>query len=457
MDDVMAASLEHPRAGRVVAPSDPDYDELRRVWNGSIDRHPARIVQCATASDVASALQSGRDAGWPIAVRSGGHSFPGHSVCDHGIVIDLRPMKSIEVDPVARIARVGGGVLLGELDAATQRHGLAVPLGSVSHTGVAGLTLGGGFGWLMRRLGLAIDQLVAVELVTAGGAVLRASAEENADLFWAVRGGGGNFGVVTRFEFRLHEVGPYVLSGMLLWPIETAEDVAAFYREWSATAPDELTTALLFRRAPALDIVPRELHGRHVVGVLFCWSGELGEGERVADPIRRFGGAVDLTARRRYVDHQSILDPSFPKGIWIHSKAANVQSLDGSVGDALIASAHDITSPRTCIVAWQLGGAVARVGRSETPFAGRAAGHLVDLLGATDGPDGFERERDWARRAWEMLQPHRSGAYVNWLMDDGRDQVEQAYGREHYERLRQVKRRYDPDNVLRLNQNIPPA
>lgn len=456
MNDTAVLGLERSLAGGVVRPGDADYDERRRVWNGSIDRYPACIVRCAAASDVAAAIRFGRDAELPVAVRSGGHSFPGHSVCDDGIVIDLGPMRTIAVDPVSRVVRVDAGVLLGELDAATQRFGLAVPLGSVSHTGVAGLTLGGGFGWLMRRLGLAVDQLLAVELVTADGVELRASAEEEPDLFWAVRGGGGNFGVVTRFEYRLHEVGPGVLSGLMLWPIESAGDVVRFYREWSAGAPDELTTALVFRRAPALEVVPRELHGRHVVGVLFCWSGDHAEGERLAAPMRRFGDVVDLTAVRPYVEHQSMLDPSYPHGLWIHSKAANVASLDGSVGDALIALANDIVSPRTGIVAWQLGGAVARVGPMETPFAGRCAGHLVDLLGATDGPGGFEHERDWARRGSELLLPHRSGVYVNWLMDDDDDRVMQAYGRRRYERLRAVKRRYDPDNVFRLNQNILP-
>ncbi|WP_448002617.1 FAD-binding oxidoreductase [Agromyces bauzanensis] len=456
MNGAAALTFERSLAGRVIGRDDADYDESRRVWNGSIDRRPAFIARCATPADVATALRYGRAAGLPIAVRAGGHSFPGHSVCDDGIVVDLGPMKSVEVDPVARTARVGAGVLLGELDSATQRFGLAVPLGSVSHTGVAGLTLGGGFGWLMRRLGLAVDQLTAVDLVTAEGEVLRASSEADPDLFWGVRGGGGNFGVVTSFEFRLHEVGPEVLSGLMFWPLDAASEVTAFYRDWSAAAPDELTTALVFRRAPALDVVPRELHGRPVVGVVFCWSGEVSEGERFAEPMRWFGDAVDLTARRSYVEHQAMLDPSFPHGLWIHSKAANVQSLDGSVGEALISLAHEIVSPRSGIVAWQLGGAVARVGPMETPFAGRSAGHLVDLLGATDGPDGFEREREWARHGWEALLPHRSGVYVNWMMDDGDEPVEAAYGRQRYERLRRVKRRYDPGNVFRLNQNIPP-
>jgi FAD/FMN-containing dehydrogenase len=444
--------------GELIGPDDPTYDLQRRVWNGSIDRRPALIARCSDVADVRAALAHGRASGLPIAVRGGGHSFPGLSVCDDGIVIDLGPMKRIDVDAGARTARVQPGVLLGELDRATQAFGLAVPLGSVTHTGVAGLTLGGGFGWLMRKHGLAIDQLKSVELVTADGDVVRADGDEHADLFWAVRGGGGNFGIVTEFEFCLNSVGPLVLSGLLLWPMEQAASVSRSYRDWARTAPDELATALVMRRAPALETIPEALHGQPVVAVGVCWIGDPEDGEHVLDPIRTGAPAlVDLVEARLYVDHQAMFDASFPHGIWIHSKAADVAALTDDVIDVLLEHAARTASPRSGIIAWQLGGAVGRVDELATPFGSRGCGYLVDILGATDGADGFTEQRDWARACWADLAPHQTGAYVNWMMDEGPDKVREAYGAERYARLRSIKRRYDPDNVFRLNQNIAPA
>ena len=455
---VAVAGLERAFDGQLVRPGAAAYDVLRRVWNGSIDRHPAVIARCASVADVIAAVRVGRETDVPIAVRGGGHSFPGLSVCDDGVVIDLGVMKDIRVDASAGRVHAQAGVLLGELDRATQACGQAVPLGSVSHTGIAGLTLGGGFGWLMRRLGLTIDQVVAMNVVTADGEVLRASETDDPDLFWGLRGGGGNFGIVTDFEYRLQPVGPTVLSGLLLWPQEDGVEVVRFYRDWAREAPDELTTALVLRRAPALDIIPSDLHGRPVVGVASCWSGELDRGEAVLEPMRRFGShGVDLVSRRPYLEHQAFLDPSFPPGIWIHSKAADVNALTDAVVDVLLTHAARIGSDRSGIIAWQLGGAVARVGELETPFGSRQSGYLVDIVGATDGPSGFERERTWARDTWASLGPHRAGVYMNWLMDEGQERVREAYGAERYARLQVVKRRYDPENVFRLNQNVLPA
>ena len=444
--------------GELIRPEDPTYDRQRRVWNGSIDRRPALIARCHDVGDIRAALAFARASGLRIAVRGGGHSFPGLSVCDDGMVIDLAPMKRVDVDSQARTARVQPGVLLGELDRATQSVGLAVPLGSVTHTGVAGLTLGGGFGWLMRKYGLAIDQLISVELVTAEGDVLRADRDEHPDLFWAVRGGGGNFGIVTEFEFRLNPVGPMVLSGLLLWPMEHGATIGRRYRDWAHAVPDEMTSALIMRRAPALDTIPRALHGTPVIGVGACWIGDPEEGERVLEPMRMAGaGAVDLVGVRPYVDHQAMFDAGFPHGIWIHSKAVDVAALTDDVIDLLLDHAARTASPRSGIIAWQMGGAVGRVGALDTPFGSRGSGFLVDVLGATDGADGFTDERDWARACWADLAPYQTGAYVNWIMDEGPDRVREVYGAERYARLRSIKRRYDPENVFRLNQNITPA
>ena len=281
--------------GEIFRPGDPYYEEHRKVWNGSIDRHPALIARCAGAADVMAAVKLARQAGLLVAVRSGGHSFPGLSVCDGGLVIDLSLTKGIRVDPYTRTARAQAGVLLGELDRETQAFGLAVPAGIVTHTGLAGLTLGGGIGWLMRKFGLTIDQLLSVDIVTADGEFLKASEKENADLFWGVRGAGGNFGIVTEFEFRLNPLGPIVLAGPIFWPMEDSPKVLRFYRDWIADVPDDLTTIVVHRRAPPLPVIPQELHGKPVVTVICCYAGPVEEAEKVVRPMKRFGSpALDL-------------------------------------------------------------------------------------------------------------------------------------------------------------------
>ena len=444
--------------GRLVRPADPAYDRLRRVWNGSIDRRPAAIARCADVADVVAAVRCARDGGLPIAVRGGGHSFPGLSVADGALVVDLAPSRRIRVDPRHRTTRVGAGTLIGELDRATQAYGLAAPMGAVTHTGVSGLTLGGGIGWLMRKHGLSVDRLHSVDLVTADGDVVRASGEENPDLFWGVRGGGGNFGVVTHLEFDLRPVGPTVYAGPLLWPLESGHRVADVYRDWIADAPDELTTAVVARRAPALPFVPAHLHGRHVVGVVCCYVGSPEEGERVLRPLRlSCPPAVDLCEPKRYVDHQAMFDPSFPHGLWVYMRAHDVRTLGNGVLEVVLDHAGRIVSDSSTVTVWQLGGAVARVPVEDTAFPGRRSAHVVNITGATDSADGFEAERDWVNAFSEALAPHRSGVYVNFLMDEGSDRVRQSYGPVTFERLRALKRRYDPDNVLRFNQNISPS
>jgi FAD/FMN-containing dehydrogenase len=444
--------------GELVQPADPGYDEQRRVWNGSIDRRPALIARCTGVADIAAALRFARNTGLPLAVRSGGHSFPGSSVCDAGIVVDLGHLKEIEVDLEARTATVGAGVLLGELDRETQAHGLAVPAGIVTHTGLAGLTLGGGIGWIMRKHGLTIDQLLSVELVTAGGEVVRASESENADLFWGVRGGGGNFGIVTRFEFRLNPLGPTVLAGPIFWPMTESAKVLRFYRDWIAEAPDELMTIIIHRKAPSLSFVPTELQGEPVVAVVACYAGPVEEGERVLRPLRTHGRPVlDLCEPKPYLEHQAMFDPSFPHGRWYYMRTCDVAELSDEVIDITAEHSMRIASPLTAFPIWQMGGAVARVGEHETAFNGRGAGHTFNITAITDSAAGFEEEREWARGLWSALEPHHtSSAYVNFLMEEGEERVRDAYGSDKYERLRSLKREYDPENLFRLNQNIPP-
>jgi hypothetical protein len=443
--------------GELIRPGDPSYDEHRKVWNGSIERSPAVIARCAGTQEVVDAVELARESGLPTAVRGGGHSFPGHSTCNDGIVIDLGKMKRITVDPDGRTARVEAGVLLGELDAATQAHGLAVPAGIVTHTGVAGLTLGGGIGWLHRKYGLTVDQLVSATMVTAGGEVVRASDTENAELFWGLRGGGGNFGVVTEFEFRLNELGPTVLAGPIFWLIEDSPDVLRFYRDWIAAAPNELMTIVMHRKAPPLDFVPAELHGRLIVGVVCCWSGDLEEGEKAIRPLREFASPVlDLCEPKPFVEHQAMFDPSFPHGRWYYMRSCDVAELTDEVIDITVEHSMRIRSPLTSFPIWQLGGAIRDVGDEETAFSGRGVGHTFNITAVTEGEEGFEQEREWVRGFWSALEPFHESVYVNFLMDEGQDRVRQAYGPAKYERLVALKRQYDPDNLFRLNQNISP-
>jgi hypothetical protein len=458
LDPHALAELEASFAGDLVGPGNGAYDRYRSVWNGSIDRRPALIARCASVADATAALRLARRTGIPLAVRGGGHSFPGHSVCDAGIVVDLGPMTGIDVDPEARTVRAQAGVLLGDLDRATQPLGLAVPAGIVTHTGLSGLTLGGGIGWLQRKHGLTIDQLLSAKVLTAEGELVAASEDENPDLFWGIRGGGGNFGIVTEFELRLNPVGPEVLAGPVFWPIEEAPEVLRFYREWIAAAPDDLMTIVIHRKAPPLPFVPPELHGQLVVAVVCCYAGSVEAGEETVAPLKAFGSPVlDLCERKPFIEHQAMFDPSFPHGRWYYMRACDVAELSDEVIDVTVEHAMRIRSPLTAFPIWQMGGAVSRVGESETAFNGRAAGHTFNLTASTAGRDGFDEERQWVRDFWSALEPHRTGSvYVNFLMNEGEERVREAYGAKKYDRLKQLKRRYDPDNVFRLNQNIAP-
>jgi FAD/FMN-containing dehydrogenase len=444
--------------GELVRRGDGTYDEHRRVWNGSIDRYPALIARCAGVADVIEAVRFARSHGLLVAVRSGGHSYPGLSVCDGGMVIDLSLMKAVRVDPDAATVRAQAGLLLGELDREAQAFGLAVPAGFISHTGMAGLTLGGGIGFFMRKFGLTIDSLLSVDMITADGDFVKASEDENADVFWGVRGGGGNFGIVTEFEFRLNPIGPHVVSGAVFWPAEEAPKVLRFYRDWIADSPDDLTTNVLQRKAPALPAVPPDLVGKPVIAVVSCYSGPVEEGEKVVRPIKEFGSPVlDLCGPKPYLTHQSMFDASFPRGWWYYFRACDVADLNDDIVDIMAEYGNRIASPITSVGIWQAGGAVARVGEDETAFNGRAAGHTFNIGGNAESADGFEEERAWARSYWSALSPYHTSVYVNFLMDEGEERIRQAYGAKKYDRLKTLKRKYDPDNFFRLNQNIPPA
>lgn len=452
--DELAATFRGP----IITPVDASYEEQRKVWNGAIDRRPGVIARCTGVADVIAAVKFGRAHGITVAVRSGGHSFPGISVCDGGIVIDLSLMKGVRVDPEARTARAQAGVLLGELDRETQEFGHAVPAGIVTHTGVAGLTLGGGIGWLTRKYGLTIDQLLSVDLVTADGEFVKASDAENADLFWGVRGGGGNFGIVTDFEFRLNPVGPMVLAGPIFWPMTDSPKVMRFYRDWIAETPDEVTTIVVHRKAPPLPVVPAEFHGKPVVVVAFCYAGDIEDGEKAVAPLRRFGSPMlDACVPKQFVAHQAMFDPAFTRGWSYYFRSCDIDTVTDDVADIFLEHGRAIESPITSFGMFQLGGAMARVADNDCAFNGRAAGHTININGNAMTPDAFDAEREWVRRMWSDLEPHNVGAYVNFLMEEGEERVRRAYGPAKYARLQALKTKYDPTNFFRLNQNIVPG
>lgn len=444
--------------GPIVGRTDPSYDKTRAVWNGAIDRRPAAIAQCAGTADVVAAVRYAREQALPVSVRGGGHNVAGLALVDDGLVIDLSLMRGVHTDEASRTVRVQGGALLGDVDTATQLHGLAVPSGIVTHTGVAGLTLGGGIGWIMRKHGLSIDNMLSADVVTADGTLLHAAEDEHADLFWAIRGGGGNFGIVTSFGFRAVPVGPTVLGGPIYWPLEDGTEVLRFYRDWIEHSPLEYGSIVNLRRAPAVAFLPEEVHGRPVIGITNCWIGDLDEGQRFLKPLRTFGSPViDLVARKQWLTHQSMFDPTVPHGWHYYWKSSELPRLDDAVIEVIVSNSLKITSPLSYTVIFQLGGAVASVPEDATAYSHRSAAHNVNINGVwKPGDPAAEEHTAWARRFFDELEPFRSGVYVNFLMEEGNDRVREAYGNEKFERLVDVKTRYDPENFFRINQNIKP-
>jgi FAD/FMN-containing dehydrogenase len=442
-------SLQDLLRGRVIDQDASDYDDARRVWNGAIDRHPALIAQCADVNDVGSAIRYAREHDLELAVRAGGHSVAGHSVCDGGIVIDLGALKSVVVG--GDIARAGAGLLNGEFDSATQAAGLATTAGIVSHTGLAGLTLGGGIGWLMRAHAATCDNLVGAQVVTAAGEILEVT--EDHELMWALRGAGANFGVVTRLDLRVFPIGPEVLAGVLVFPAERAQAVLAAYRDFADHAPRELTSVLNLRHAPPASWLPGELHGRPVVLVAICWSGALARGERVLAPLRSLGPIFDTVAPCSYLSHQSLFDAAVPHGLQYYWRSDYVEALSDEVIEALLQHAWQMSSPRSYTIVFQLGGAMSDVDPASAVFSGRT-GFAVNVSGAWTDPDGRDDDTGWVRNSWEAVHPYSSGVYLNFLDDEEPSRVSAAYGG-RYDALRALKRTYDPENVFRHNQNIP--
>ena len=461
-EEVIAMQIDGFR-GQLITADHADYDTARAVWNGAIDRRPRVIARCGGTADVVAAVRFARDHDLDIAVRGGGHNVAGTAVCDDGIVIDLSAMRAVWVDPAGRTARVQGGALWGDVDHETQAHGLATTGGIVGHTGVAGLTLGGGIGHLMRRYGLTVDNLLAAEVVTAEGGVIRASADDHPDLFWALRGGGGNFGVVTSFRFALHSLGPTVLAGSVFWAADDTVDVLRFYRDFAAEAPDELGTVVRLGTVPPLPTIPDELHWRPALAVSCCYAGAVDDGERAVRALRRLGTPlVDLLEPKPYVDHQSGLDDTVPHGWHYYWKTANLAGLSDDTIAVIADHAYAAGSPLTYAAMFHLGGAVARVPADATAYAGRGVAHsiIIDAVWLpADAGEQAAAETAWAQRFLRALQPHSAtGVYVNFLdADDDTSRVREAYGDHTYRRLAEVKAKYDPDNAFHHNKNIRPG
>jgi hypothetical protein len=458
-----ATTMEIPGFRGSVIGSDHDvYDDARAVWNATVDRRPRLIARCSGTADVAAAVRFARDHDLEIAVRGGGHNVAGTAVCDDGIVIDLSGMRAVSVDPAERAALVQGGALWGDVDHETQAHGLATTGGIVSHTGVGGLSLGGGIGWLMRKQGLTVDNLVEAEVVTAEGDIIRASANDHPDLFWALRGGGGNFGVVSSFRLALHPVGPMVLAGPVFWATEHTTDVLRFYREFVTEAPDELGNVVRLGTIPPWQGVSEVLHFRPAIAVASCYAGPVADGDRAVRPLRRFGTPlVDLVGPTRYVDHQRSIDDTVPHGWHYYWKATNLTGMTDEVIDIVADHAYRAASPRSYAAMFHLGGAVARVPQDATAYAGRDVEHniIVDAAWLPERNDTIgAQEAAWARRFLADLEPHRAGVYVNFLdSDDDPSRVREAYGDVSHQRLAEVKAKYDPENVFHHNKNIEPS
>jgi FAD/FMN-containing dehydrogenase len=457
----LAARIEEVKRdfkGQVILPGDADYETARRIWNAMVDKRPAVIARCLHASDVVLAVNLAMDTGTPLAVRGGGHNIAGNAVCDEGIVVDLSQMKKVTVNPGLRRAIVEGGATLADLDAATQAHGLAAPVGVNSTTGIGGLTLGGGFGWLSRKHGLTVDNLESAEVVTAAGEVVRASATEHPDLFWAIRGGGGNFGVVTRFEFRLHPVGPRVLSGLIVYPLSEGRSVLRQYRDFAGKAPDELTVWAVLRKAPPLPFLPAEAHGTDIIALALCYAGDPARGESLVAPLSRLGKLAGAhVGVQPYVAWQQAFDPLLAPGARNYWKSHNFLALADGLLDTVVEYARDLPSPQCEIFLAAMGGATSRTAPAAAAYAHRDTQFVMNVHGRWENAAGDRPGIRWARNFFDASAPFATGGvYVNFMPADESGRVKSAYG-PNYERLARVKRQYDPANLFRLNQNISPA
>jgi FAD/FMN-containing dehydrogenase len=456
--DGSIAELAQSLRGELITPGAPGYDDARAIWNAAHDRYPALIVRCAGVADVMRAVEFARSEELLVSVRGGSHSIPGFSTNDGGIVIDLSPMDAVRVDPQRRTATVQTGATWSQFDHETQAFGLATTGGLVSSTGVAGFTLGGGVGWLMRKHGLAADNLLSADVVTADGQLVHASEDENPELFWGLRGGGGNFGIATSLEYQLHRVGPTVTAGVVFYPGDRAKEILRFYRDFVEEAPDELTTLVNLLTAPPAPFLPEEWHGEQLVALIGMHCGSLEDGDEAVRPLRELGDPVaDLMGPLPYAAMQSLVDPLWGRGAHSYMKAGWLGGLDDAAIDTLVRHHREVTSPKTEIHVHHVGGAVARVPAAATAVGDRSAPFLLNIIASTFTADGYDSAVAWAQELHTAITPSLTGSsYINFLSAEGDERVRAAYG-VNYDRLVALKDEYDPTNLFRLNQNIRPS
>jgi FAD/FMN-containing dehydrogenase len=443
--------------GAVLGAADPDYEATRALWNAMIDRRPGLILRCTGVADVVQAVKFVRQHRLLSSVRGGGHNIAGLASCEGGVMIDLSLLRGVWVDAAGRAARAQAGCTLGDVDRETQLHGLAAVLGFVSATGIAGLTVGGGFGYLTRKHGWTCDTLVSMDVVTAAGDLVRASAGENPDLFWALRGGGGNFGIVTSFEYKLHPVGPEILGGAIAWRAEDAGEVLRAYAAFSAAAPRELTTVAVLRIAPPAPWLPKEVHGKPIVALFVCYTGRIEDGEALLAPLRKLGKPVaDIVMRRPYVQMQSLLDATQPKGRRYYWKSHYLPRVDARAIDIAIEHAGRIRSPHSAILMFQVGGALGELPAEHSPVGNRDAAYVLNIAGSWEKPEDDASNMAWARDCFEATRAcSTGGTYVNFLTEEeGRDRIEAAYGARNLERLATLKKRIDPDDLFRHTKRV---
>lgn len=445
--------------GRVLLPPDPGYNESRTVWNAMIDRNPGLVVRCQGVADVVAAVKFAREHNLLLCIKGGGHNIAGLAVADGALMIDLSLMRGVWVDREARVAHCQAGCLLGDVDRETQLHGLATILGFVSATGISGLTLGGGFGYLTRRWGWTTDNVVGMDAVTAEGTLVRASATENSDLFWGLLGGGGNFGIVTGIDYKLYPVGPEIVGGLVAWPASDAKGVLQLYRELAATAPPELTLVSIMRPAPPAPWLPKEVHGKPIIAILACYSGDAPSGELIVKPIKSFGKPIgDVLVRRPYSQMQALLDATQPQGRRYYWKSEYLSRIEPELCDKYIHHAGRVVSPHSAVIFFQIEGALNRISAEHSPVGNRDARYVLNIAGAWERPEDDAANLAWARDAWNDMKGFSTGGnYINFLTEDeSQERIAASLG-DNLRRLREVKGKWDPRNFFRTNRNIQPS
>jgi FAD/FMN-containing dehydrogenase len=454
----IAENLRTRLRGPLLLPGDPGYDDARSIWNAMIDRRPGLIARCLGVADVVTCVGFARDHSLALSIKGGGHNIAGLAVCDGGLMLDMSLMRGVWVDPAARVARAQAGCLLGDVDRETQLHGLAAVLGFVSNTGIAGLTLGGGFGYLTRRFGWTSDNVRSMDLVTADGRLVRAGERENADLFWGLGGGGGNFGVVTSFEYELYPVGPEILGGAIAWRAEEAPAVLEKVRALAAAAPPELVLVPLLRDAPPAPWLAKEVHGKPIIALAVCYTGPLAEGEKLLAPLKAHGSPVgDVLQRRTYLSQQCLLDATQPKGRRYYWKSEYLPRLEPELLAGVMEHARRISSPHSAIVLFPIGGVLDRLPEDHSPAGNRDAAWVLNITASWEKAEDDAANVEWARAAWRDLRRFSTGGtYINFLTEEETgDRIQAAYGK-NYERLTEVKSRWDPSNLFRMNKNVAP-